>query len=156
MIPSLPLRVLTRTLRGLNNRRTMPSLKRRPNAMTPKILVITLSLLFAAMLYAQGNKSVTITGNLIDNACAESAKDLDTKAKNHSTSCALMEKCQSSGYAVYADHKLYKLDDKGNDSAADLLKNTKTTKGVKVAVEGTVEGDTIHVTKLTEVTESVN
>jgi len=123
--------------------------------MTRKILALTVIALMASVLLGQ-QKTVTITGNLIDNACAESAKDLDTRAKNHPTSCALMEKCQSSGYAVYADHKLYKLDDKGNDSAADLLKNTKTTKGVKVAVEGTVEGDTIHVTKLTEVTESVN
>jgi hypothetical protein len=123
--------------------------------MIRKILALTVIALMASVLLGQ-QKTVTITGNLIDNACAESAKDLDTRAKNHPTSCALMDKCQSSGYAVYADHKLYKLDDKGNDSAADLLKNTKTTKGVKVAVEGTVDGDTIHVTKLTEVTESVN
>jgi hypothetical protein len=123
--------------------------------MIRKILAFTVIALMASVLLGQ-QKPITITGNLIDNACAESAKDLDTRAKDHPTSCALMEKCQSSGYAVYADHKLYKLDDKGNDSAADLLKNTKTTKGVKVAVEGTVDGDTIHVTKLTEVTESVN
>ena len=124
--------------------------------MNRKILAITLSLLFAVMLYAQGNKSVTITGNLIDNACAESAKDLETRVQTHSTSCALMDSCETSGYAVYADHKLYKLDEKGNGSAAELLKSTKTLKGVKVSVEGTVEGDTIHVTKLTEVTAATN
>lgn len=118
--------------------------------MTRQLLVITLSLLFAVILYGQG-KSVKITGNLIDNACAESARDLDTTAKNHSTSCALMDSCETSGYAVYADKKLYKLDEKGNGSAADLLKSTKTAKGVRVSVEGTVEGDTIHVTKLTEI-----
>lgn len=123
--------------------------------MTRKVLVIASSLLFAVMLYAQG-KSVTITGNLIDNACAESAKDLDMTAKNHKTSCALMDSCETSGYAVYADHKLYKLDDKGNASAVELLKNTKTKNGVKVSVEGTVDGDTIRVTKLTEVTAATN
>ena len=124
--------------------------------MNRKLLAITLSLLFAALIYAQGNKSVTITGNLIDNACAESAKDLETRTKNHSTKCALMDSCETSGYAVYADHKLYKLDEKGNSSAEEVLKNTKTEKGVMVAVEGTVEGDTIHVTKLTEVTAATN
>src|SRR5712692_905956 len=124
--------------------------------MIRKISVLTILVLTAAVLYAQGNKPVTITGNLIDNACADSAKDIDTRAKNHSTSCALMDACETSGYAVYADHKLYKLDDKGNSSAVDLLKNTKTQKGVRVAVEGTVEGDTIHVTKLTEVTDAIN
>ncbi len=121
-----------------------------------RFLATSLLLILAAMLYAQGNKSVTITGNLLDNACAESAKDLDAKAKNHSTSCALMDSCETSGYAVYADHKLYKLDDKGNSSAAELLKSTKTLKGLKVSVEGTVDGDTIHVTKLTEVTAATN
>lgn len=125
--------------------------------MNRKFLAITLSLAFAALLYAQGDKSVKLTGYLIDNACAESAKDIGTRAKNHSTSCALMDGCEKSGYAVYADdNKLYKLDEKGNDSAADLLKNTKTKKGLKVAIEGTVDGDTIKVTKLTEVTEAVN
>src|SRR6266705_7161739 len=123
--------------------------------MIRKVFALTMVGLMAGVLFGQ-QKTVTITGNLIDNACAESAKDLDTRARNHPTSCALMEKCQSSGYAVYADHKLYKLDDKGNDSATDMLKNTKTTKGVKVAVEGTVDGDTIHVTKLTEVTDAAN
>ena len=125
--------------------------------MIRKISILTILVLAAAMLYAQGDKSVKISGYLIDNACAESSKDIATRAKNHSTTCALMDSCEKSGYAVYAeDSKLYKLDDKGNDSAAGLLKNTKTTKGVRVAVEGTVDGDTIHVTKLTEVTDTVN
>src|SRR5690242_3859323 len=122
--------------------------------MIRKISALTILVVLAGVLFAQDPKTVKITGNLIDNACAESAKDLDTRAKNHSTSCALMDGCEKSGYAVYADKKLYKLDDKGNDSAADLLKNTKTQKGVKVTVEGTIEGDTIHVTKLTEVTDA--
>ncbi|HVS20854.1 MAG TPA: hypothetical protein VHD88_03350 [Pyrinomonadaceae bacterium] len=124
--------------------------------MIRKISALTIVTLMAGVLFAQ-EKTVTITGNLIDNACAESAKDLGTRAKNHSTSCAMMDGCEKSGYAVYAsDNKLYKLDDKGNDSAADLLKNTKTKKGLKVSVEGTVDGDTIKVTKLTEITDASN
>ena len=124
--------------------------------MIRKVFAITIVVLMAGVLFAQ-DKTVTITGNLMDNACAESAKDISARAKNHSTSCALMDGCEKSGYAVYAtDSKLYKLDDKGNDLAADLLKNTKTKNGVKVSVEGTLDGDTIKVTKLTEVTEAVN
>jgi type 1 fimbria pilin len=124
--------------------------------MIRKVLALTTVVLMAGVLFAQ-DKTVTITGNLMDNACAESAKDIATRAKNHSTSCALMDGCEKSGYAVYAaDNKLYKLDDKGNDLAAGVLKNTKTAKGVKVSVEGTLDGDTIKVTKLTEVTEAIN
>src|SRR6266480_7761786 len=121
--------------------------------MIRKVFAITIVVLMAGVLFAQ-EKTVTITGNLIDNACAESAKDIATRAKGHSTSCALMDGCEKSGYSVYAaDNKLYKLDDKGNDIAAGVLKNTKTAKGVKVSIEGTVDGTTIKVTKLTELTD---
>lgn len=124
--------------------------------MIRKLSALTILVLLAGVLFAQEPKTVTITGNLIDNACAESAKDIATRAANHSTSCALMDNCEKSGYSVYADKKLYKLDDKGNDSAAELLRKTQTKKGVKVTVEGTVDGDTIKVTKLTEVTDAIN
>ena len=63
-----------------------------------------------------------------------------------------MDDCEKSGYAVYADSKLYKFDEAGNTSAKELLKTTKSKKGLHVKVEGTVDGDTIKVTKLTEYT----
>ena len=117
-------------------------------------LVVVLALMAGALL-AQ-DKGVTLTGYLIDNACAAnhaSDKTFATWVKTHGTSCAMMDNCEKSGYAVFAGDKLYKLDDKGNDSAEDLLKNTKSKKGLKVKAEGTVDGDTLKVTKLTEVTE---
>ncbi len=124
--------------------------------MIRKVFALTTIVLLAGVLFAQ-DKTVTITGNLIDNACAESAKDIAARSKNHATSCALMDGCEKTGYAVYGtDKKLYKLDEKGNDSSADLLRNTKTKNGVKVSVEGTLNGDTIKVTKLTEVTDATN
>ena len=114
--------------------------------MNRKLLVILLSLAFAAMLYAQDAKSIKVSGYLIDNSCADSAKDLGARAKDHAVSCALMDSCETAGYSVVTE--------KGNGMAADLLKNTKTKKGVKVAIEGNVTGDTVDVTKLTEVTEA--
>jgi hypothetical protein len=122
--------------------------------MTRKLFAIGIVLTVACVLYAQDNKSVKISGYLIDNACATAhVKDANFKerAAKHSTSCALMPDCAGSGYAVFADGKLYKLDKAGNESAAGLLKDTETKAGVMVAVEGTLEGDTLHVTKLTEV-----
>ena len=120
-------------------------------------LVIVLALMAGALI-AQ-DKSVTLTGYLIDNSCAASHatdKTFATWVKTHGNSCAAMESCEKSGYAVFADDKLYKLDDSGNTSAVDLLKNTKSKKGLHVKVEGSVDGDTIKVTKLTEVTDAVN
>src|SRR6267143_4311288 len=102
--------------------------------MIRKVFALTIVVLMAGILFAQ-DKTVTITGNLIDNACAESAKDIGARAKGHSTSCALMDGCEKSGYAVYAaDNKLYTLDDKGNELAGAVLKNTKLKNGLKVSV----------------------
>jgi hypothetical protein len=117
-------------------------------------LVVVLALMAGALI-AQ-DKSVTLTGYLIDNSCAANHatdKAFATWVKTHGTSCATMENCEKSGYAVFAGDKLYKFDDAGNTSAEALLKATKSKKGLHVKAEGTVDGDTLKVTKLTEITE---
>jgi hypothetical protein len=126
--------------------------------MNRKLLVVILSLAFAAMLYAQSSTAIKVSGYLIDNASADGAKgELSTRAKGHSVSCALMDNCEKSGYSVVTDdNKRYKLNEKGEGMAAELLKNTKSTKGVKVTLEGNSNGDVVDVTKLTEVTAPVN
>jgi hypothetical protein len=125
--------------------------------MNRKLLVIALLLACAALLYGQSSQAVKVTGYLIDNACAESAKDLSTRAKGHTVTCALMDSCEKSGYSIVTeDNKRYKLTEKGEGMAAELLKNTKTTKGVKVAAEGNYNGSELDVTKLTEVIASGN
>lgn len=123
--------------------------------MTRKTLVIAFTILFAVVLYAKDNKTVKLTGYLLDNNCSaghEKDKDFAAESAKHPTSCAKMDACEKAGYALFADKKLYKLDAAGNDMAAEVLKNTKAAKGVRVTVEGTVDGDTIKVTKLTEYT----
>ena len=122
--------------------------------MTRKLFALLTILAFAFVLYAQGDKTVKLSGYLIDNACAGAhSKDANfgERVKKHATSCALMPSCKGSGFAIYAEGKLYKFDKAGNESAEDLLKDTETKDGVMVDVEGTVEGDTVHVTKITEV-----
>ena len=118
----------------------------------PLLTVLALVLMAAAM--SAQDKTVTLDGYMIDNACASSHstdKTFGTWVKTHGTSCATMESCEKSGYAVYAKDKVYKFDDAGNASAEELLKNTKSKKGLHIKVEGVVDGDTIKVSKLTEV-----
>ena len=120
--------------------------------MNRKILAIGLLTALAAIVYAQSSKPVTIIGYLIDNACSDSSKDLAKSAKGHSTACALMMSCEKSGYSVVTDDgKRYKLTEKGDGMAAELLKNTKTERSVKVTAEGNYNGSELDVTKLTEV-----
>jgi type 1 fimbria pilin len=127
--------------------------------MTRKLFALGTILILAFALYAQGDKTVKLSGYLIDNACASAhVKDANfgERVKKHKTSCALMASCESSGYAVYADGKLYKFDENGNKSARDLLESTQTAAGVEVAVEGTLDGDTLKVSKLSEVAQKTN
>lgn len=116
----------------------------------PLFAAVALVVMSAALL-AQ-DKTVTLDGYVVDNACASKTTDGNFAwVKTHEISCASMESCEKSGYAVYANDKIYKFDDKGNASAEELLKATKSKKGLHVKVEGTVDGDMIKVTKLTEV-----
>src|SRR5260370_36433638 len=96
-------------------------------------LVVVLALMAGALI-AQ-DKTVTLTGYMIDNSCAANHatdKTFATWIKTHGTSCATMDSCEKSGYAVFADNKLYKFDEAGNTSAAELIKNTKSKKGLHI------------------------
>jgi hypothetical protein len=119
--------------------------------MIRKISLVAAAIALAAVFaYAQGEqKTVKVTGYVIDNMCAEMHGSEEEAAK-HPNACALMESCQKSGFAVVAGERTYKLDAEGNRLAAEVLKTEKTKKGLKVDVEGTVEGDTLHVSKLAE------
>ncbi len=109
--------------------------------------------LAAAFAYAQGEqKTVKVTGYVIDNMCA-GMHGTEEEAQKHPNGCALMENCKKSGYAVIAGEKTYKLDEQGNKLAAEALKSARTKKGLKVEVEGTLEGSTLHATRLEQVKE---
>lgn len=121
--------------------------------MTKKAFVIGTVLLMAVVALAREGKDVKLTGYVIDNACSARAAGENgaEKVKNHTVKCAMMPACAKSGYAVFSDGKLYKLDEEGNKKAAEILKNTKSEKSVQVLVEGTVDGDTLKVKSISEV-----
>ena len=125
--------------------------------MTRKLFTFAVMLAFLVVLQAQTPKTVTVEGYIIDNACAGSQSKEPTfgeRVKKHTRSCALMDPCVTSGYAVFtADAKLLKFDTAGNEKAEALLKDTETKAGIAVVVEGTMDGDVIKVTKITEKTQ---
>ena len=114
-------------------------------------LVAAAVALAASFAFAQDGekKTLKVTGYVIDNMCA-GMHGSEEEAQKHPNACALMEACQKSGFAVVAGEKTYKLDEQGNKLAAEALKAAKTRKGLKVDVEGTLEGDTLHATSLAE------
>jgi hypothetical protein len=113
-------------------------------------LVAAAVALAAAFAYAQGeHKTVKVSGYLLDNMCA-GMHGTEEEAQRHPNGCALMESCKKSGYVVIAGEKTYRLDAQGNKLAVEALEAAKTKKGLKVDVEGTLDGDTLHVAKLEE------
>src|ERR671932_471509 len=120
--------------------------------MIRKISLLGLALALAAVFaYAQDEKkTVKVTGYVVDNMCA-GMHGTEDEAKNHPNACALMPNCEKSGFGVVSGDKTYKLDDNGNKLAAEALKSARAKRGLKVEVEGTLEGDTLHVDTLTEV-----
>ena len=127
--------------------------------MTRKVFALSLMLLMAGVLAfaqeaKQAEKSVKLTGYLMDNMCASSQEHddeaLNHTAKGHPVACTLMPDCSKGGFALVADKKIYKLDEAGNKLALEVLKATKTKKGLQVEVEGTLDGNTLRATKVTE------
>ena len=113
-------------------------------------LVAALVALAAVFAYAQGEqKALKVTGYVVDNMCAD-MHGSEEEAQKHPNACALMESCRKSGYAVVSGEKTYRLDGQGNKLAAEVLGAARTKKGLKVDVEGTLEGNTLHVAKLAE------
>jgi hypothetical protein len=123
--------------------------------MARKILGLGMVLLLAGAALAANTRGAKLTGYLIDNACSARANSEGgaEKVKNHTVKCAMMPNCEKSGYAIYADGKLYKLDDAGNKKAIELYKSTKAERGLQVSIEGDVEGESIKVKSMTEVTQ---
>ena len=123
--------------------------------MARKILGMGIVLLLAGAAFAANTaRSVKLTGYLIDNACSARANTEGgaEKVKNHTVKCAMMPNCEKSGYALYADGKLYKLDEAGNKKAVELYKSTKVERGLHVSVEGDVEGESLKVKSMSEIT----
>ena len=117
--------------------------------MIRKTFIFAIVMCLGVAAYAQdAKKAAKVTGYLIDNMCASDEEDM---AKGHPTACAKMDKCEKSGFAVVSKDKSYKLDAEGNKKASEIIKSTKTQKGVRVEVEGTLDGDTLHVDNITEV-----
>ena len=111
-------------------------------------LVAAVVALAAVFALAQGEqKTVKVSGYIIDNMCSE-MHGTEAEAKEHPNACALMAACEKSGFAVVSGDKKYKLDDAGNKLASEALKGVKQKKGLKVDVEGTLEGETLHADKL--------
>jgi hypothetical protein len=91
----------------------------------------------------------SLKGHLVDVMCASHHASEAGYAEKHDKACLLMDECVRSGYSlVTADHKVLKLDARGNQLALDLIKKTNRQNDWTVTIDGQVTGDTLAVTSL--------
>jgi hypothetical protein len=114
-----------------------------------KAVFLMVAMCFVASLaFAQGGALTTPTaasapaaeqsvlkGTIIDNMCAGSQKPekLTEFIKTHTKQCALQ--CESSGYSIFSDGKLYKFDQDSNAKVAEFLKKEDSKLAVVVTVK---------------------
>lgn len=110
-------------------------------------------LVLSFVVMAQGQKSVTLTGNIVDKACSARVAKKDNvqeAAASHTKGCSLMEACAKSGYGVFADGKWTEFDEKGNALAKAAIEKSSKDKGAKYKVVGKVADGKMTVESITE------
>jgi hypothetical protein len=107
-----------------------------------KFSALLISLLFVASMAlaaepAPGSGTSTLSGVVVDNACASGHKDdLSEFVKTHTKDCALMPNCEASGYSlVTPDGKALAFDKASSLKIAKFLKTKKGTLNVEVKVK---------------------
>ena len=121
--------------------------------MKPRFLSSLLSftlLAGSALPAAAAGKKTTVTGVLVDVACAtERSNDLATLSIKHTKKCLQMPDCDKSGFALLTkENQVLVFDDAGNDLARKLIAQTDREKDWRVKVSGKLDGDKLAVRKL--------
>lgn len=97
----------------------------------------------------------TWSGYLVDKNCGvmigkkEKEKAMEM-GKKHSVACALDEACMASGYGIIHEGQFVKFDSDGDAIAAKYFKGLTKKNDVFVTVSGTLDGETIRVTKIAD------
>ena len=120
-----------------------------------KACALGVLLLFSASLAAaQGGKTVTLKGYVVDQMCAKTLakkENVMEKAAGHTKKCALEEGCAESGYGLFSDGKYYTFDEKGSARAKEMIEASKREKELMFEASGSVKGDMLTVKTLKEI-----
>jgi hypothetical protein len=112
-----------------------------------------LMLIAASLALAQGPKTVTLKGFVVDQMCAKTLAKKEgvmEKAGGHTKKCALEEGCAESGFGLFSEGKYYRFDEKGSAKAKDLIEGSKREKELMFEATGSVDGDLLTVKSLKE------
>ncbi len=125
----------------------------------PVVFLLVAALTLAGRSMAQvdgvGIRSVAAwQGYLVDVRTAqEFLKNPGSAMKNASQydrATALLPQNSGSGFGIFTEGTWLKFDTAGSTQAVDLIRNTKTEKGIMVVVTGILNGDELNVRSLKE------
>jgi hypothetical protein len=112
---------------------------------------LTALVVLSLVALAQENKSVSLTGYIVDKACSAREAKKDAPGATHSKGCALSDSCAKSGFGVFADGKWIEFDEKGNALAKAALEKSSKDRGAKFKVTGKVTDGKMAVESISEV-----
>ncbi|GEM_PF-611705 len=102
---------------------------------------------------AQDSKSVSLTGHIVDKACANGKvakkENPQTAAAEETKACVV--RCAKGGLGIYADGKYVEFDEKGTATAQAALEKSTKEKGAKFKVIGKVADGKMTVESIAEV-----
>jgi hypothetical protein len=105
--------------------------------------------LLAALAISAFAADTTIKGHLVDLACAAEEGQKPGFGAKHTKDCLQMDECVKSGYGVLTDDKkVIKFDHASNEQAKKFIAELKQAKDIKVTVTGTLNGDSLSVSKI--------
>ncbi|MGH9843103.1 MAG: hypothetical protein ACREEM_30565 [Blastocatellia bacterium] len=103
---------------------------------------------------AQGQKSETLTGYIVDKACSARVLKKDNPqeaAAGESKACVLRDGCFKSGLGVFVAGKWTEFDENGNALAKAALEKSTKDKGAMFKVTGKVAEGKMTVESISEV-----
>ncbi len=109
----------------------------------------SIRILFLALSGSAWAADASLQGYLIDVSCASRNAHKPGYAAGHGRTCLRMPSCADSGYGVLTDDQRFiKFDQNGNELARKLLADLAQETGIKVTVNGAVDGDHLAVASL--------
>ncbi len=115
------------------------------------LIALAAGMAFAGDSDKSNAKTQTITGYLVDVACAKenAAHPEPGFAAKHDKGCLQMAECVQSGYAILTDdNKVIKLDKQSNETAKSLIASTDKKDNWKITATGVLNGDTFSAQSL--------
>ena len=110
-----------------------------------KLMMVSLTAM-AITAFAADTK---VQGYLVDIACASEEGQRANFGVKHSKECLHMPDCAKSGYGLLTDDKkVIKFDAASNEKAKQFIADLKKEKDIKVNVTGTMNGESMTVSKI--------